>query len=66
MRNDVRRRAIRGAWAVARASGIEPKAKDWPVTGQMSKDDQLRKAMVQAWLAGYRNGRDDSKWRPLS
>ncbi len=50
-------RAIRGAWAVARARGLA----DGSFTCVMSKDATVRMAMVAAWKAGYRNGRTDGR-----
>ncbi|MBY0262726.1 MAG: hypothetical protein K2Q20_10305 [Phycisphaerales bacterium] len=50
-------RAIRGAWACARAAGMEPAAAFYPQVGVMSRDERVRRGMVAAWLAGYRHGR---------
>jgi hypothetical protein len=62
-------RAIRGAWAVARAVGIARAASPW-ITGPkggglarplMDQDVQVRDAMVRAWVAGYRHGLSDGR-----
>lgn len=47
-------RAIRGAWAVANHAGLAE---------VMKSNEAVRFAMMAAWKAGYRNGREDEKRR---
>ena len=53
-RTSLRRRAIRGAWAVARHYGLCGKA--GRLDGLMDRDADVRMAVVAAWEAGYRCG----------
>lgn len=46
-------RAIRGAWCVARHYGL---CRADRIDGVMDRQTDVRKAIVAAWLAGYRNG----------
>lgn len=65
MRREQRRlvvRAICGAWACARAQGVAG-----PVgrtDSLMDRDANVRRAMVNAWLAGYRRGKADGRRMP--
>lgn len=56
----LRARAIRGAWAVARAAGIERGNKAGN-GGLMSDRPDVRLAVVNAWEAGYRAAKHDAR-----
>lgn len=53
----LKRRAIRGAWVVARHHGLA----DGSLSDLMSRDERVRFAIVAAWLAGYRQGKAATK-----
>ena len=58
---NVRRRAIRGAWIIARNLGVASKIGDPPSECLMTKNEAVRKAIVRAWEVGYAHGKRDAE-----
>lgn len=54
-------RAIRSVWAIARRAGIEGPAHEVPGRGLLSTNKQVRRALVAAWLRGYKAGVKDGR-----
>lgn len=55
----LRLKAIRSAWAIARAAGLCEKLPK--MGGLMNTDDRVRHAIVRAFECGYRRGKREVK-----